>query len=147
MSTLHHSPAEPDTLMVGFTGTLPAYRGRGLATELKRRAVEFARTRGYQVLRTFNDSENPRISGDQPEDRISGPTSLVDGREKVRSRARDRSALDLNIGCQRNVPRPLGPNEPGGRVALTLLTEAVTRVATGACYFAEMVRESAPTLD
>jgi RimJ/RimL family protein N-acetyltransferase len=61
MSTLHHWPAEPDTLMVGFTGTLPAYRGRGLATELKRRAVEFARTRGYQYLRTFNDSENPRI--------------------------------------------------------------------------------------
>ena len=61
MSTLHHWPAEPDTLMVGFTGTLPAYRGRGLATELKRRAVEFARTRGYRYLRTFNDSENPRI--------------------------------------------------------------------------------------
>jgi mycothiol synthase len=61
MSTLHHWPAEPDTLMVGFTGTLPAYRGRGLATELKRRAVEFARTRGYRYLRTFNDSDNPRI--------------------------------------------------------------------------------------
>ncbi len=61
MSTLHHWPAEPDTLMVGFTGTLPAYRGRGLATELKRRAVEFARARGYRYLRTFNDSENPRI--------------------------------------------------------------------------------------
>ena len=61
MSTLQHWPAEPDTLMVGFTGTLPAYRGRGLATELKRRAVEFARARGYRYLRTFNDSENPRI--------------------------------------------------------------------------------------
>ena len=61
MSTLHHWPAEADTLMVGFTGTLPAYRGRGLATELKWRAIKFARTRGYRYLRTFNDSENPRI--------------------------------------------------------------------------------------
>lgn len=61
MSTLHHWPAEPDTLMVGFTGTLPAYRERGLATELKRRAVEFARSHGYRYLRTFNDSDNPRI--------------------------------------------------------------------------------------
>ena len=61
MSTLYRWPAETDTLMVGFTGTLPAYRGRGLATELKRRAVEFARARGYRYLRTFNDSENPRI--------------------------------------------------------------------------------------
>jgi RimJ/RimL family protein N-acetyltransferase len=61
MSTLYHLPAEPDTLIVGFTGTLPSYRGRGLASELKRRAVEFARAQGYQYLRTFNDSENPRI--------------------------------------------------------------------------------------
>ena len=61
MSTLHHWPAEPDTLMVGFTGTLPTYRGRGLATELKRRALEFARAKGYRYLKTFNDSENPRI--------------------------------------------------------------------------------------
>ncbi len=61
MSTLDRAPAEPDTLTVGFTGTLPAYRGLGIATELKRRAVEFARSRGYRYLRTFNDSENPRI--------------------------------------------------------------------------------------
>lgn len=61
MSTLHHWPAEPTTLMVGFTGTLPAYRGRGLASELKRRAVVFARARGYRYLWTFNDSGNPRI--------------------------------------------------------------------------------------
>jgi ribosomal protein S18 acetylase RimI-like enzyme len=61
MSTLHHLPAEPDTLIVGFTGTLPSYRRLGLASELKRKAVEFARAHGYQYLRTFNDSENPRI--------------------------------------------------------------------------------------
>ena len=61
MTTLHHLPAEPATLAIGFTGTLPAYRGHGLASELKRRAVEFARARGYRYLRTFNDTENPRI--------------------------------------------------------------------------------------
>ena len=61
MSTLHHWPAEPDTLMVGFTGTLPAYRRRGLATGLKQKAVDFARARGYRYLKTFNDSENPGI--------------------------------------------------------------------------------------
>ena len=61
MTTLHHLPAEPDVLIVGFTGTRPSYRGRGLASELKRRAVEFARAQGYLYLRTFNDSENPKI--------------------------------------------------------------------------------------
>lgn len=61
MTTFERLPAEPDTVLVGFTGTLPAYRGRGLASELKRRAVEFARARGYRYMRTFNDSENPRI--------------------------------------------------------------------------------------
>jgi len=61
MSTLHPQPAEPTVLVVGFTGTLPRCRGRGLASELKRRAVEFARARGYRYLQTFNDSENPPI--------------------------------------------------------------------------------------
>jgi len=61
VSSLHHLPAEPETLGVGFTGTLRAYRGRGLASALKWRAVEFARARGYRYLRTFNDSENPRM--------------------------------------------------------------------------------------
>jgi GNAT superfamily N-acetyltransferase len=61
MTVLERLPAEPDTLLVGFTGTLPGYRGRGLASELKGRAVEFARAHGYRFIRTFNDSENPRI--------------------------------------------------------------------------------------
>jgi GNAT superfamily N-acetyltransferase len=61
ISTLHRLSAEADTLLVGFTGTLRAYRGRGLASELKRRTVEFARGRGYRYLRTFNDSKNPTM--------------------------------------------------------------------------------------
>jgi len=51
----------PDTLDIGFTGTLPMFRGRGIASELKRRAVEYARARGYRFLLTGNDSLNPRI--------------------------------------------------------------------------------------
>jgi mycothiol synthase len=53
--------AEPDTLQVGFTGTHPEFRGRGIASELKRRAVEYARSRGYRFLLTNNDSLNHPI--------------------------------------------------------------------------------------
>jgi mycothiol synthase len=51
----------PDTLDIGFTGTLPEFRGRGIASALKRRAVEYAREKGYHYLITANDSLNPRI--------------------------------------------------------------------------------------
>lgn len=53
--------AGPDALMIGFTGTRPSYRGRGIATELKRRSVEFARRAGVRYLKTFNDSHNEPI--------------------------------------------------------------------------------------
>jgi GNAT superfamily N-acetyltransferase len=51
----------PDTLDIGFTGTLPEFRGRGIASELKRRAVMYARDRGYRYMVTGNDSLNPSI--------------------------------------------------------------------------------------
>jgi ribosomal protein S18 acetylase RimI-like enzyme len=51
----------PDTLDIGFTGTLPKFRGRGIASELKRRAVEYAQAHGYRFLITGNDSLNPGI--------------------------------------------------------------------------------------
>jgi RimJ/RimL family protein N-acetyltransferase len=60
-STLQRMPALPDTVDIGFTGTLPEFRGRGIASELKRRAVVFARDRGYRYVVTGNDSLNPRI--------------------------------------------------------------------------------------
>jgi RimJ/RimL family protein N-acetyltransferase len=50
-----------DYLIVGYTGTLPAYRSRGLATELKRRSLEYARSHGIRYLQTFNDSLNKPI--------------------------------------------------------------------------------------
>ena len=51
----------PDTLDIGFTGTLPEFRGRGIASELKRRAVVYARDHGYRYMVTGNDSLNPKI--------------------------------------------------------------------------------------
>ncbi len=61
MTALSKVPNAPDTLHVDFTGTAPAYRGRGLGFELKRRSVEYARGAGYRVLRTENDSMNRPI--------------------------------------------------------------------------------------
>jgi ribosomal protein S18 acetylase RimI-like enzyme len=60
-SLLYRQVAEADTLHISVTGTLPAYRGRGLARELKRRSIEYARSHSYRYIQTDNDSENPRI--------------------------------------------------------------------------------------
>jgi RimJ/RimL family protein N-acetyltransferase len=58
MSNFERSFTEKDSLRVGFTGTRAAYRGRGIASELKRRALEYARGKGIRYLRTMNDSLN-----------------------------------------------------------------------------------------
>lgn len=41
-----------------FTGVLPTYRGRGLATLLKLSGVHYAQKHGYAELRTTNDATN-----------------------------------------------------------------------------------------
>lgn len=58
MSVLRRAEHEPRVLQQAFTGTLSAYRGMGIATELKRRAVEYGRHHGYTSIRTGNDSLN-----------------------------------------------------------------------------------------
>jgi len=58
MCNLELLEAEPDCLHQLFTGTDPSRRGRGIATALKRRTVEFAQQRGYRYIRTSNDSLN-----------------------------------------------------------------------------------------
>jgi mycothiol synthase len=60
-SHLERDLSRPDSLFVGFTGTRSAFRGRGIATELKRRSVAYAQEHGYRFLRTLNDSLNPSI--------------------------------------------------------------------------------------
>lgn len=42
----------------GFTGVVPAYRRRGIATALKVRAIRSARERGVQLLETENRANN-----------------------------------------------------------------------------------------
>lgn len=58
MSVLWRANGEPGTLRQAFTGTRREFRGRGLATELKRRTVEYARAHGFRSIRTGNDSRN-----------------------------------------------------------------------------------------
>jgi len=60
-SHLERDLAESDALMVGFTATRAAFRGRGLATELKQQSIDYARSHGIRRLKTFNDSANDGI--------------------------------------------------------------------------------------
>jgi len=61
MTNLERELSNPSVLRVGFTGTRPAYRGRGIASELKQMALEYARAKGVRRLRTVNDSLNRPI--------------------------------------------------------------------------------------
>jgi GNAT superfamily N-acetyltransferase len=58
MSTLRSSLADASELYVGFTGVRRAYRGKGIAMALKLLAIEFARSRGVQTIKTWNASLN-----------------------------------------------------------------------------------------
>jgi len=61
MSNLERVAAEPDTLNLLLTATAPDFRRKGVALELKRRGIRFAKERGYRAVRTWNDSLNHRI--------------------------------------------------------------------------------------
>jgi RimJ/RimL family protein N-acetyltransferase len=61
LSNLDRDLSQGDSLIVGFTATRAAYRNRGIASELKRKAIEFAHRQGIRYLRTFNDSLNQPI--------------------------------------------------------------------------------------
>ncbi len=58
MSTLWRSNGEPGALHQSYTATLREFRGLGVATELKRRTIEYGRTHGFRYIRTGNDSRN-----------------------------------------------------------------------------------------
>lgn len=57
-SALKRSDADPAVLWQQLTAVLPEYRGHGIATTLKLYTVEYAQTRGYRQIRTFNSSLN-----------------------------------------------------------------------------------------
>ena len=81
-STLQTFESLPDTLDIGFTGTLPEYRGRGIASELKRRAIAYARDHGYSYVITGNDSLNPRIWAINEKLGFQRRTTIVHGEKK-----------------------------------------------------------------
>jgi len=58
MSSLNKNSGDPNSLKVGLTGVDKAYRGNGLATALKVKTIEFARTYGAQSITTENDENN-----------------------------------------------------------------------------------------
>ncbi|MFN8493370.1 MAG: GNAT family N-acetyltransferase [Caldilineaceae bacterium] len=45
-------------LEYGYTGVLPAYRNRGIATAMKLKVLDWAKTEGYTLARSFSDSRN-----------------------------------------------------------------------------------------
>lgn len=58
LTELWLDPAEPERLHTGLTGTARAWRGRGVATALKRAALEVARARDTREIWTQNDLTN-----------------------------------------------------------------------------------------
>jgi RimJ/RimL family protein N-acetyltransferase len=61
VTSLETVKGESDTLHVGYTGTLRKFRGKGLASELKHRAIGYAKAHGYRYVTTDNDSLNVPI--------------------------------------------------------------------------------------
>jgi GNAT superfamily N-acetyltransferase len=51
-------PSQPDWAWTGLTGVLPQYRGQGMATALKLRALTYARAMGWKRISTMNASTN-----------------------------------------------------------------------------------------
>jgi mycothiol synthase len=61
MTSLARDLARPDTVHIDFTATLPSHRRRGIASQLKRQAVVYARDHGIRHIVTSNDSLNAPI--------------------------------------------------------------------------------------
>jgi len=59
LTGLFRNPATREQINSGFTGVLPDYRRRGIATALKLRAIEFARRYGAKTIKTGNEENNP----------------------------------------------------------------------------------------
>ena len=57
-STLHKSQEQADVLTQEFTGVLEAHRRRGIAMALKLKTIEYAQSKGYKKIKTWNDSSN-----------------------------------------------------------------------------------------
>jgi mycothiol synthase len=58
LSVVYRNEKDPRLLTQGDTGVRREYRGRGIATALKCKVIEFARENGYTSIETWNDSDN-----------------------------------------------------------------------------------------
>ena len=59
MSNLWRNDPAGRRLDAGLTGVRPAYRRRGIATALKARTIQYARTVGAETIVTSNEENNP----------------------------------------------------------------------------------------
>lgn len=59
LTNLLRAKADPATLGAGLTGVVRSHRRRGIATALKVRAVEYARSVGAAAIETGNEEDNP----------------------------------------------------------------------------------------
>ncbi len=58
LSNVLRRDTEPQVLNQDDTGVRREYRGRGIATALKLKVIEFAKRNGYVMVKTWNDSDN-----------------------------------------------------------------------------------------
>jgi GNAT superfamily N-acetyltransferase len=58
MSNVYGIDTEPGVLHQDDTGVRREHRGRGIATALKIKVIEFAKKNGYRTIKTWNDSTN-----------------------------------------------------------------------------------------
>jgi GNAT superfamily N-acetyltransferase len=58
LSVVYRNERDPQNLTQGDTGVRREFRGKGIATALKLKVIEFAQKNGYQSIKTWNDSAN-----------------------------------------------------------------------------------------
>src|SRR6266566_143123 len=58
MSDVHRIDSEHGVLNQDDTGVIREYRGRGIATSLKLKVINFGKKNGYRTIKTWNDSVN-----------------------------------------------------------------------------------------
>lgn len=58
MSNVFRIDTEPGVLQQDDTGVIQEYRGRGIATALKLKVIEYGKKHGYRMVKTWNDSVN-----------------------------------------------------------------------------------------
>ena len=63
LSTVRHLDKEPRGLYQALTGVRREYRGKGVALAMKLKVIEYARTNGYEKIKTENATTNAPMFG------------------------------------------------------------------------------------